>query len=110
AAEGDRAADLAGKLADRDRHVEVAELLHEGRVEVRDAARPQGHLAARPVADVDPERVVVEIEEHLERSLAIGDQGSRKTPGSDIEGDVPAMVEPRSLLQTNLSDDLRPQV
>src|SRR5687767_9360884 len=51
-----------------------------------------------------------EIKIDLEDSIIIRNRRRCETGGRDVERHVPAMIDPWTLRETNLADDLRPQL
>ena len=54
--------------------------------------------------------MVDEIEVDLKNSFAEGNGRGREPTRSHVKGDVPGVIEPRSLRQPNFADDLGPQL
>ena len=54
--------------------------------------------------------MIDEIKVDLECPVSVGNGARRKAPGRNVQSHVPGMVDPRTLHQANLANDLRPHV
>ena len=61
-------------------------------------------------AFADDQPMLDEIDVDLESPLLVGDRSRRESGRRHVEGDMPRMVEPRTLRKPDLADDLRPSV
>ena len=64
----------------------------------------------RAVAHTQPQKMVDEIELDLEIAPGEGDHGRVQSARSDMQRQMPGMVQPRPPLETDLTHDLRPQM
>ncbi len=110
AAERDGAGDFTGDLVDGNGNVELGERLHDGGVEIRDRLRAQRYLPLAAVTDIDVQHMLVEVEQDLERARSVRDGRSGQSLRGDVQGHVPAMIQPWRALQADLADDLRPKL
>ena len=95
---------------DLDVEIEPAQRPHDAPVEQRDRLRLERDPGVRPVADVDNELVVDEVEVDLKRAQPLRNRGRRQSARGDVEGAVPPVIDRRALPEPNLADDLRPHV
>src|SRR5205823_12880713 len=66
--------------------------------------------ANRAIAFQDAQFMLDKIEADLEGVKAMWNWRSRQAAGSHVESDMPGVIDPRSLGQTNFPDNLRPHV
>ena len=109
-AEADGAGYFAGVVVDAHRHVQLSQRCHDFRVEVGDSLRSQRECAARAVTHVDDELLRDEVELDFEGAIAVWNGRGCQSAGRDIQRHVPAVIQPGSLGQADLADDLGPQL
>src|SRR5690606_31015587 len=66
--------------------------------------------SAAPVIGEDEEAVIDEVELDLKRPVFVPDQRRADPAGCAMEGDVPGMIHPRRVHESDLSDDLWPEM
>src|SRR5205807_3722782 len=102
--------DLIRRRVDLHIDIELGKLRKEVLIEVCDRARLQRHRFHRPVARLDQELVVDEVEIDLKYARVIPDRRSGKPSRGEVERNVPGVIDPGRLDQSYLADDLRPHV
>src|SRR5580658_4661614 len=108
-AEWDRAGNFTGQLGYPHLDAEIAERLHDGRMEIADRVRHQPEAPALSAACLDVEHMVDEVEPDLEVFTLVRDHGRRQAARGNVERHMPAVVEPRGQPKPNLADDLDPK-
>src|SRR5262245_2125748 len=108
--ERNRVLNFAGHGPDVRLNANLPQAGHNLRVEVRQRHGPQGPVLGRTVAGLDAQLMVDEVEEDLEGADTMRNRRGRETARSDVERDVPPMIDERSEKEAHLADDLRPEV
>ncbi|MBI4266710.1 MAG: hypothetical protein HY657_20270 [Acidobacteria bacterium] len=108
--EGDRVGDLIRLRHDRDGPVERARRVHDAAVEGGHGLRLERHGGDAPVARLDDQPVVDEVEADFERAPAVWDRRGRQAARRHVERGVPGMIDRRAVPQPDLADDLQPHV
>src|SRR5205807_9714451 len=83
--------------------IELGKQRKEVLIEVGDRARLQSHRFHRPVAGLDQELVVDEVEIDLKYARVISDRGSGKPTRGEVERNVPGVIDPGRLDQPYLA-------
>ena len=109
-AEWHRAGNFTRQLGYPHLDAEIAERLHDGRMEIADRLRHQPQAPALSAARLNIEHMVDEVEPDLEVLTLVRDHGGRQAARGHVERHMPAVVEPGGQLKPNLADDLDPKV
>jgi hypothetical protein len=105
-AEANWARHLVGPLANSHFYPEVSQSCHRSHIKIRYRLRSQRYLPLPSVACLDTKQMVDEIEVDLKNSFAERNRGGREPARRHVESDVPGMIEPWSLRQSNFADNL----
>ena len=84
--------------------------VHDAPIKRRDRLRLERDARGPPVAGLDEERVVDEVEVNLKRAQPVRNRRGRQAARRDIERAVPAVIDRRALAEAYLAHDLRPHV
>jgi hypothetical protein len=95
-------AHFVGLAVDLDLEVDLAQLAHQARVELRDGLRLELEVARAPVARLDHEKMMNEIEVDLERPRTVRDGRRREALRGDIERGRPRVVDPGTAVSRTL--------
>jgi len=105
-----RVLDLARHGPDVHLDIEALQSTHEFQIEVLHRHGRQGEAFAAPVARVDAQPVINEIENDLECPWPIRNRRRAKSARGDIERHVPPMVHLRRERHSHLARDLGPSM
>jgi hypothetical protein len=100
--------DLVGPLTNFHFYPEVSQTCHHGHIKIRYRLRSQRYLPMPSVACLDTKQVVDEIEVDPKNAFAELNWRGREPARRHVESDVPRMIEPWSLRQSNFADNLSP--
>ena len=118
--EGDGFGHFIGPGIDADGDADAAEEIEEGLIEIGDGVGVEGHAGGPAVVDVDDDFVTEKVQFDGEGSagwmglasrMDLGGQGhtgGSEAAGADVQRDMPGMVDPGQLAETDLADDLGP--
>jgi hypothetical protein len=67
-------------------------------------------MANTALARLNSQLMTDEVKVDLERPHAVRDRRSRESSGRNVKRHVPRVINPRTLGEANLSDDLGPQM
>ena len=90
--------------------IEFRHLLRQAPIKRRHRLRLQGKSSGMPVAGLDKQLMIEEIELDLERPGEIRNGGSREPSGTHIKRDMPGVIDPGTLDEPNFADDLSPHM
>ena len=80
------------------------------RMEIGHRARLEANAFRFAAGRGDVERVIDEVELNFKDALAVRNRRRRQAPGTDVERDLPPMIDARGQRQADLAHDLGPHV
>src|SRR5262249_52349444 len=98
--------DRLGQNADLD--TERSQRRHEFAIKISHGLRAKRERMSRASARLNAKVVINEIEIYLKSALVIRDRRGRQAARSDIQRDLPPVIDHRRLRKPHLADDLRP--
>jgi hypothetical protein len=108
--EGDGIGNLVGLLIDVYLNIELPHFVLKLPVERCDRLGLQGKPGEAAVAGLKLYLMTDEVKVDLKRPVSLRNGAGGKTPGRNVQGHVPRMIDPWTLRQANLANDLRPHV
>src|SRR6266404_9669376 len=108
--EFDRCRQLVRHLIDGDVDAEFGECCHGRRVETCNGFSSQAKLPRSTVAGRNAQQMIDEVEINPKGAPAVGNRRGRQPSRRDVQRDVPGVVQPRCAHETNLANDLGPQM
>jgi len=108
--EGDGVRNFVGPRVEIHMQTELSHLFLEAPVERRDRLGLERKTTYVPVARLDRELMSDEIEVDLECPVSVWDRRGREPAGRDQQRNMPGMIDPGTLGDPNLADDLHPHV
>ena len=108
--ERERGIDLVGPRPNLHRDAELVERTHRLGIEIGDRLGFERDPTGAAVTGSDVQPVLDEVELEVEDARFVWDRGRGQTTRTDVEGDLPPVVDHRRVRESDLADDLGPHV